>query len=110
MVYAPAGRNVAAKAPESSDVSVRVEEESVFLMVTVAPGMAAPLASTTIPEMVPVAAADCNDSSGTTVCAQGDIRGTHAPPPSRPDYGFGFGYGCGYICYGSFGSSVPVGP
>jgi len=25
-------------------------------------------------------------------------------------YGFGFGYGCGYICYGSFGSSVPVGP
>jgi len=58
----------------------------------------------------PVAVADCNDSSGTTVCAQGDIRGTHAPPPSRPAYGFGFGYGCGYICYGSFGSSVPVGP
>lgn len=58
----------------------------------------------------PVAAADCNDSSGTTVCAQGGIRGTHAPPPSRPDYGFGFGYGCGYICYGGFGSSVPVGP
>jgi hypothetical protein len=58
----------------------------------------------------PVATADCNDSSGTTVCAQGDIRGTHAPPPSRPAYGFGFGYGCGYICYGSFGSSVPVGP
>ena len=24
----------------------------------------------------PVAAADCNDSSGTTVCAQGDIRAT----------------------------------
>jgi hypothetical protein len=58
----------------------------------------------------PVATADCNDSSGTTVCAQGDIRGTHAPPPSRPAYGFAFGYGCGYICYGGFGSSVPVGP
>lgn len=59
----------------------------------------------------PVAAADCNDSSGTVVCAQGDIRGTHAPPPSRPDYPFAFGYGCGYVCYGYGGaSSVPVGP
>jgi hypothetical protein len=59
----------------------------------------------------PVAAADCNNSSGTTVCAQGDIRGTHAPPPARPAYGFGFGFGCGYICYGGGGgSSVPIGP
>jgi hypothetical protein len=59
----------------------------------------------------PVAAADCNDSSGTTVCAQGDIRGTHAPPPARPAYPFAFGYGCGYVCYGGYGgSSVPVGP
>ena len=51
----------------------------------------------------PSAAADCNDSSGTVVCAQGDIRGTHAPPPARPANGYGFGYGCGYICYGGFG-------
>jgi hypothetical protein len=59
----------------------------------------------------PVAAADCNASSGTTVCAQGDIRGTHAAPPARPPYGFGFGYGCGYICFGGGGgSSVPIGP
>jgi hypothetical protein len=59
----------------------------------------------------PVAAADCNNSSGTTVCAQGDIRGTHAPPPARPAYGFGFGFGCGYICFGGGGgSSVPIGP
>ena len=58
----------------------------------------------------PVAAADCNDSSGTTVCAQGDISGTHALPPSRPDYPFAFGSGCGYVCYGGYGSSVPVGP
>jgi hypothetical protein len=51
----------------------------------------------------PVAGADCNDSSGTVVCAQGDIRGTHAPPPARPAYGPGFGYGCGYLCYGGGG-------
>jgi hypothetical protein len=51
----------------------------------------------------PVAGADCNASSGTTVCAQGDIRGTHAPPPVRPAYGPGFGYGCGYLCYGGGG-------
>jgi hypothetical protein len=57
----------------------------------------------------PVAAADCNDSSGTTVCAQGQIRGTHAAPPARPAYPYEFGYGCGYLCYGG-GVSVIVGP
>jgi hypothetical protein len=46
----------------------------------------------------PVASADCNDSSGTTVCAQGDIRGTHAPPPARPANGAGVRYGGGYHC------------
>ncbi|MBJ7339576.1 hypothetical protein [Mycolicibacterium sp.] len=35
----------------------------------------------------PAAAAGCNDSSGTVVCAQGDIRGTDAPPPAMPDLG-----------------------
>jgi hypothetical protein len=59
----------------------------------------------------PVAAADCNDSSATTVCAQGQIRGTHAPPPARPAYPYAFGYGCGYLCYGGVGgSSIPIGP
>jgi hypothetical protein len=59
----------------------------------------------------PMAAAECNDSSGTTVCAQGDIRGTHAAPPARPPFGYGFGYGCGYLCYGGGGGvSIAVGP
>lgn len=57
----------------------------------------------------PTALADCNNSSGTTVCAQGDIRGTHARPPARPAYPYAFGYGCGYICYGG-GVSVILGP
>ena len=35
----------------------------------------------------PAAAAGCNDSSGTIVCAQGDIRGTDAPPPTMPYLG-----------------------
>lgn len=58
----------------------------------------------------PVAAADCNNSSGTTVCAQGDVRGTHAGPPARPAYGPGFGYGCGYLCYGGGGVVIFIGP
>jgi hypothetical protein len=57
----------------------------------------------------PAAVADCNNSSGTTVCAQGDIRGTHAGPPERPAYPFAFGFGCGYLCYGG-GVSVILGP
>jgi hypothetical protein len=35
----------------------------------------------------PIASATCNDSSGTVVCAQGDIRGTHGSPPSRGELG-----------------------
>lgn len=34
--------------------------------------------------VAPVAGADCNNSSGTTVCSQGEIRGTDAGPPQRP--------------------------
>ncbi len=41
----------------------------------------------------PIAGADCNDSSGTTVCSQGEIRGTDAPPPQRPSHG-AFGTWC----------------
>jgi hypothetical protein len=58
----------------------------------------------------PVTAADCNNSSGTTVCAQGDVRGTHAPPPARPAYGPGFGFGCGYLCYGGGGVAIVLAP
>jgi hypothetical protein len=57
----------------------------------------------------PAAFADCNDSSGTTVCAQGDIRGTDAPPPARPPYAYAFGFGCGYLCYGG-GVSLILAP
>ena len=35
----------------------------------------------------PTAAAGCNPSSGTVVCAQGEIRGTDAPPPVQPGLG-----------------------
>jgi hypothetical protein len=50
----------------------------------------------------PIAAAGCNDSSGTVVCAQGDIRGTHAQPPARPEPGPGYGTWCnsGGLCFG----------
>jgi hypothetical protein len=47
----------------------------------------------------PMAAAGCNDSSGTVVCAQGDIRGTNAPPPALPDLGR-YGSWCnGSVCF-----------
>ncbi|BDX34794.1 hypothetical protein TUM20985_53410 [Mycobacterium antarcticum] len=47
----------------------------------------------------PAALAGCNDSSGTVVCAQGDIRGTDAPPPARPDLG-SYGTWCnGNVCF-----------
>lgn len=53
----------------------------------------------------PAAVASCNDSSGTVVCAQGDIRGTDAPPPVQPGLG-SYGTWCnGVICFpgGLFG-------
>ena len=53
----------------------------------------------------PAAAAGCNDSSGTVVCAQGDIRGTDAPPPVLPGLG-SYGTWCNdVICFpgGLFG-------
>jgi hypothetical protein len=51
----------------------------------------------------PTAAAGCNDSSGTTVCAQGDIRGTHAPPPARtPVVAIDGSFCSGGFCYGNF--------
>jgi hypothetical protein len=47
----------------------------------------------------PAAAAGCNDSSGTVVCAQGDIRGTDAPPPTMPELG-SYGSWCnGDVCF-----------
>jgi hypothetical protein len=58
----------------------------------------------------PVAAADCNVSSGTVVCAQGDIRGTHGSPPARGDLGSYGAFCSSNVCYtgGGFGvGSVP---
>ena len=57
--------------------------------------------------VAPTAAAACNDSSGTVVCAQGDIRGTNGPPPVAPSRG-AWGTWCSTsVCYpgyvGSFG-------
>lgn len=47
----------------------------------------------------PAATAGCNDSSGTVVCAQGDIRGTDAPPPTQPEQG-SYGSWCnGNVCF-----------
>ncbi len=58
----------------------------------------------------PTAAAGCNDSSGTVVCAQGDIRGTHGPPPARPDLG-SYGTWCnGSVCFGGGGFGIVFAP
>jgi hypothetical protein len=59
----------------------------------------------------PSAAADCNDSSDTTVCAQGDIRGTHAGPPASPTQG-AWGTWCnGRVCFPGYGGfTVSVNP
>lgn len=59
----------------------------------------------------PTAAAACNDSSGTTVCAQGDIRGTHGPPPSRPGFGPVWGTWCNSeFCFGGSGIGISLAP
>lgn len=59
----------------------------------------------------PVAGADCNDSSGTTVCSQGQIRGTDAPPPQRPSHG-AYGTWCNATgCFSSnYGFGITLGP
>lgn len=58
----------------------------------------------------PVAGADCNDSSGTRVCSQGEIRGTNAPPPVRPTTG-AFGTWCTSTnCFGGFGFGIAIAP
>ncbi|MDT5334809.1 MAG: hypothetical protein QOD90_314 [Mycobacterium sp.] len=58
----------------------------------------------------PVAAAGCNDSSGTVVCAQGDIRGTHGPAPARSDLG-AWGTWCNdSVCFSGGGLGIVVGP
>jgi hypothetical protein len=58
----------------------------------------------------PAAAADCNDSSDTTVCAQGDIRGTHGPPAARPTQG-PWGSWCNdRICYPGYVGGITLGP
>ncbi|HYO02549.1 MAG TPA: hypothetical protein VET27_12010 [Mycobacterium sp.] len=58
----------------------------------------------------PAASAGCNDSSGTVVCAQGDIRGTHAAPPARADLG-AWGYWCnGSVCFSGGRFGIGLGP
>jgi len=58
----------------------------------------------------PAAVAGCNDSSGTVVCAQGDIRGTDAPPPVQPGLG-SYGTWCnGAVCFPGNLFGVVVGP
>jgi hypothetical protein len=58
----------------------------------------------------PVATAACNDSSGTVVCAQGDIRGTQGPPPSRGDLG-AYGTWCNSnVCFSGGGFGIAVAP
>lgn len=58
----------------------------------------------------PEAAAGCNDSSGTTVCAQGDVRGTHAGPPARtPVVAIDGSFCSNEFCYGGFGSGISLG-
>jgi hypothetical protein len=58
----------------------------------------------------PSAAASCNDSSGTVVCAQGEIRGTNAPPPAMPGLG-SYGSWCnGNVCFPGNLFSVVVAP
>jgi hypothetical protein len=77
-----------------------------FLLCALVPLAAAGLA------FAPTAAAGCNDSSGTTVCAQGDIRGTHAGPPSRSTDGVAYGAWCGGngFCYRGSGIAISLGP
>lgn len=50
----------------------------------------------------PTAAAACNDSSGTTVCAQGEVRGTEAPPPAAPTHGAWGTWCSGGACYSNY--------
>ena len=58
----------------------------------------------------PMAVAGCNDSSGTVVCAQGDIRGTDAPPPIMPGLG-SYGSWCNAnVCFPGNILGVVVGP
>ncbi|MDP9167323.1 MAG: hypothetical protein M3O32_14880 [Actinomycetota bacterium] len=58
----------------------------------------------------PAASAGCNDSSGTVVCAQGDIRGTNAPPPVQPGLG-SYGTWCnGNVCFPGNLFGVVIGP
>jgi hypothetical protein len=58
----------------------------------------------------PVAAADCNDSSGTVVCAQGDIRGTHGAPPSRGELGSWGSFCSGNACFSGGGFGLALAP
>jgi len=60
----------------------------------------------------PTAAAGCNDSSGTVVCAQGEIRGTSGPPPSAPIQGAWGSWCNSTICYPGYtgGFGVWIGP
>jgi hypothetical protein len=59
----------------------------------------------------PTAGAGCNDSSGTVVCAQGDIRGTHAPPPGRGTFGPIYGSWCNdQFCFAGSGPGLSIGP
>ncbi len=58
----------------------------------------------------PSASAACNDSSGTVVCAQGDVRGTHGAPPSRGTLGSYGSFCTNSACFLGGGLGVAFGP
>lgn len=58
----------------------------------------------------PSASAACNDSSGTVVCAQGDVRGTHGAPPSRGALGSYGSFCTSSACFLGGGLGLTFGP
>lgn len=76
----------------------------------VAPSLFAAVLGTVGVFDAPLASAACNDSSGTVVCAQGDVRGTHGAPPSRGALG-SFGSFCtNSACFLGGGLGLTFGP
>src|SRR5436190_10276379 len=60
--YGPSGSSTPRKRPAESVIAVCSKFVAVLWMVTVTPGSAAPVASTTVPSMTPVVAWDCAKS------------------------------------------------
>lgn len=56
------------------------------------------------------AVAGCNESTGTIVCAQGDIRGTSGKPPAAPIQGAWGSWCSGGICYPGYAGFFGVWP